>query len=323
MVDIGNALEINLGDDLKVNEPLKNHTSYKIGGPAKYFYVAKSTADLTKALQVAIEIGSPYLVLGGGTNVLVSDQGFPGLVIKIKNHDWKIKGHEVIADAGVNLAFLVQKTVAKNLTGFEPLVGVPGSVGGAIYGNAGLPSLEKSCIGDWVKSVAVFREDKIITLSREECSFSYRNSIFKSNSDIILSAVFELKEDDHETVLGKVNKFMSARKTQPYSSPSCGCVFTNYKITEPESIRKTFAGEEKIEEFIKKGQIPAGWLIERADLKGKVLGGIQVSDKHANFLVNTGEGKAEDVIMMISYIKQQIRDKFGIQLQEEVRYLGF
>lgn len=323
MVNVGNALELNLGDNLKVNEPLKNHTSYKIGGPAKYFYVAEKTEDLTKALQVAIEVGVPYLVLGGGTNVLISDLGFAGLVVKIKNHDWKINGTEVFSEAGVNLAFLVQKTVAKDLSGFEPLVGVPGSVGGAIYGNAGLPSLEKSCIGDWVKTVTVFREDKIIVLDKSACQFNYRDSIFKHNSDIILSAVFELTKGEHEPIMNRVNKFMGSRKTQPYSSPSCGCIFTNYKITDPELIRQTFAGDEKIEEFIKKGQIPAGWLIEKADLKGKVLGGVQVSEKHANFLVNTGAGKAEDVIMMISYIKQQIRDKFGIQLHEEVRYLGF
>ncbi len=323
MVAIGAELLKNLGERLKVNEPLKNHTSYKIGGPAKYFYVAESTQDLTQALQVAIEVGIPYLVLGGGTNVLINDQGFPGLVVKIKNHEWKINGTEVLSDAGVNLAFLVQKTVAKDLSGFEPLVGVPGSVGGAVYGNAGLPSLEKGCVGDWVKTITIFRQDKIIILNKGECSFSYRDSIFKHNSDIILSVVFELAKAERETIMKRVDKFMSARKTQPYSSPSCGCIFTNYKIVDPDFVRQTFAGEEKIESFIKKGQIPAGWLIEKADLKGKVLGGIQVSAEHANFLVNTGEAKAEDVIMMISYIKQQIRDKFGIQLHEEVRYLGF
>lgn len=323
MVDVGKQLEINLGDNLKVNEPLKNHTSYKIGGLAKYFYIAESTNDLIKALQVALEVGVPYIILGGGTNALINDQGFSGFVIKVKNHEWQINVQEVTADAGVNLAFLVQKTVAASLTGFEPLVGVPGTVGGAIYGNAGLPGLGKGCVGDWVKNVTVFRDDKIILLSKEECSFGYRDSIFKHNNDVVLSATFVLDKGDIAEVKEKVNKYMLSRKHQPYDSPSCGCIFTNYKITNPDEIRKIFVGEEKIEEFINKGQIPAGWLIEKAGLKGKVLGGIQVSDKHANFLINIGEGTAESVIMMISYIKQQVRDKFGIQLQEEVRYMGF
>lgn len=322
-MDISLELRNNLGANLLVSEPLRNHTNFKIGGPAKYFFTATTTDELVKAYQVARELKIPVIILGGGTNVLASDQGFDGLVIKVKNQNYKIDGFKVMADAGVNLAFLVQKTVAAGLSGFEPLVGVPGSVGGAIYGNAGLPGAARGFIGDWVKAVAVFRENKVVEVPAADCQFAYRDSLFKHGSDIILSAEFELEAGDKAVSQELVKKYIGARQSQPYHLPSSGCIFTNVPITNADEIRQKFPQEEKLEQFIKRGLLPASWLIDQAGLKGKTIGGIKISEQHANYLVNTGSGRAEDVVMMISYIKQQVRDKFGIQLQEEVRYLGF
>ncbi|MBI5733969.1 MAG: UDP-N-acetylmuramate dehydrogenase [Candidatus Kerfeldbacteria bacterium] len=322
-MDISLELRNNLGEKLLVNEPLKDHTNFKIGGPAKYFFTAATADELVKAYQVARELKIPVIILGGGTNVLVSDQGFAGLVIKVKNQDYKIDGLKVVSDAGVNLGFLVQKTVAVGLSGFEPLVGVPGSVGGAVYGNAGLPGAVQGFIGDWVKAVTVFRENKVVRVPAAECQFAYRDSLFKYNSDIILSAEFELMAGDKAASQELVKKYISARQNQPYHLPSSGCVFTNVPIVDASEIKQKFPQEEKLEQFIARGQLPASWLIDQAGLKGKTMGGIQISGQHANYLVNVGGARAEDVVMMISYIKQQVRDKFGIQLQEEVRYLGF
>lgn len=322
-MDVSLELKNNLGDGLLINEPLANHTNFKIGGPAKYFFMARTADEVIKVHQVAMELKIPVIILGGGTNVIVNDQGFNGLVIKVKNEDYKIDGTKVVADAGVNLAFLVQKTVAASLSGFEPLVGVPGSVGGAIYGNAGQPQANKGFIGDWVKEVVIFRDDKLIHISRDDCQFSYRDSLFKHNNDVILSAAFELEPGDKAASQELVKIYMAARQNQPYHLPSSGCIFTNVPITNADEIRQKFAGEEKLEQFISRGLLPASWLIDRAGLKGKTIGGIKISDNHANYLVNTGTGRAEDVITMISYIKQQVRDKYGIQLREEVRYLGF
>jgi len=323
MFDIASELKRNLGDGVLVNEPLSKYTNFKIGGPAHYFFVANNITSLVKALQTANELELKAVVLGGGTNVLISDQGVDGLVIKVKDSKVIIKGQSVIAAAGVNLGSLVQQVVAVGLAGLEPLVGVPGTVGGAVYGNVGLPQLARGFIGDWVKSVTVFRNDKMIKLAGAKCGFAYRDSVFKHNDDIILEVEFILDKGNSEVSRQLMQKYWQVRQGQPYNLPSSGCIFANVLITDPAELRQKFAGEEKLEQFIKAGQLPASWLIDRAGLKGKTIGSIQVSVDHANYLVNCGGGTAEQVIMMISYIKQQVRDKFGFQLQEEIRYLGF
>jgi len=316
-------LKENLGETVQTRVKLAPYTNFKIGGPAKFLFEAKTSEQLIKAVQVANEFKLPLLILGGASNVLVADKGYNGLVVLVRNNQWKIEGERVTAEAGVNLGFLVQQTVNKELSGFEPLVAVPGTIGGAIFGNAGVPQVPKGFIGDWVESVTVCRDDKLILLNREECGFGYRQSAFKQTNDIILSAVFNLKIGSKEQSQELIKKYIAARKGQPYNKPSSGCIFMNVSITDEVDVRKKFAGEEKLDEFIKRGQLPSSWLIDKAGLKGKTIGGIQVSEDHANYLINIGGGTAEQVVQMISYIKQQVRDKFGFQLQEEVRYLGF
>jgi len=316
-------LKENLGETVQTRVKLAPYTNFKIGGPAKFLFEAKTSEQLIKAVQVANEFKLPLLILGGASNVLVADKGYNGLVVLVRNNQWKIEGERVTAEAGVNLGFLVQQTVNKELSGFEPLVAVPGTIGGAIFGNAGVPQVPKGFIGDWVESVTVCRDDKLILLNREECGFGYRQSAFKQTNDIILSAVFNLKKGSVATSQELIKKYIAARKGQPYNKPSSGCIFMNVSITDEVDVRKKFAGEEKLDEFIKRGQLPSSWLIDKAGLKGKTIGGIQVSEDHANYLINIGGGTAEQVVQMISYIKQQVRDKFGFQLQEEVRYLGF
>ncbi|OHA56703.1 MAG: UDP-N-acetylenolpyruvoylglucosamine reductase [Candidatus Veblenbacteria bacterium RIFOXYD1_FULL_43_11] len=316
-------LKENLGETVQTRVKLAPYTNFKIGGPAKFLFEAKTSEQLIKAVQVANEFKLPLLILGGASNVLVADKGYNGLVVLVRNNQWKIEGERVTAEAGVNLGFLVQQTVNKGLSGFEPLVAVPGTIGGAIFGNAGVPQVPKGFIGDWVESVTVCRDDKLILLNCNECGFGYRYSAFKQTNDIILSAVFNLKKGSVATSQELIKKYITARKGQPYNKPSSGCIFMNVSITDEVDVRKKFAGEEKLDEFIKRGQLPSSWLIDKAGLKGKTIGGIQVSEDHANYLINIGGGTAEQVVQMISYIKQQVRDKFGFQLQEEVRYLGF
>lgn len=323
MADVFTELKKNLGDGIKAAEPLSMHTNFKIGGPAKYFFTARTTEQLVSAIQVADELKLPMVVLGGGSNVLVSDAGFSGLVIEVRNNELKIECSMVEADAGVSLGYLVQKTVAAGLSGLEPLVAVPGTVGGAVYGNAGLPQAAKGFIGDWVEEVVVCRNHKVIHIPKKDCAFAYRDSAFKHTNDIILNVVLKLDPGDSVKSQQLISKYVAARKGQPYNMPSSGCVFTNVKIENEAELREKFKGEPKLEEFIQRGQLPSSWLIDQAGLKGKKIGGVQVSTDHANYLVNTGGAKAEDVVMMISFIKQQIRDKFRIQLHEEVRFIGF
>ncbi len=323
MADVFAVLQQNLGDTVKAGELLVNHTNFKIGGPAKYFFAARTTAELVKAIQVADELKLPFMLLGGGSNVLVSDAGYPGLVIVVRNNQWNIDGNIITADAGVSLGFLVQKTVAAGLTGFEPLVAVPGTVGGAVYGNAGLPQAARGFIGDWVQEVVVCRQDKVVHVPKAECAFAYRESSFKHKPDVILSAGFKLELGDKVKSQELIKKYVGARKGQPYHMPSSGCIFTNVLIKDAGEVRKKWKGEAKLDEFIARGQLPASWLIDKVGLKGKTIGQVQVSHDHANYLVNLGGAKAAEVVMMISFIKQQVRDKYGVQLQEEVRYIGF
>lgn len=323
MADVFTELRKNLGEGVRAGEPLAAHTNFKIGGPAKYFFVAKTTDELVRVIQVADELKLPLMLLGGGSNVLVSDDGFSGLVVVAKNTQMSISGMTVTADAGVSLGYLVQKTVAAGLTGFEPLVAVPGTVGGAVYGNAGLPQAARGFIGDWATTVVVCRQDKVVHMSKADCNFGYRESIFKHNQDVILSATFQLEPGDTAQSQELIKKYVGARKGQPYHMPSSGCVFTNVPIVNAAELQQKFAGEPKLEEFLQRGQLPSSWLIDKAGLKGKTIGKVQVSYDHANYLVNLGGARAEEVVMMISFIKQQVRDQFGIQLQEEVRYIGF
>ncbi|MFH1866754.1 MAG: UDP-N-acetylmuramate dehydrogenase [Patescibacteria group bacterium] len=326
MAKVSNELEKNLGSSLKLSEPMAAYTNFKIGGPAKYLLEAKTSDELAKAVQVAHELNLPLQILGNGCNVLVSDQGFSGLVVIAKNMQWKITGTTVWAEAGVNLGFLVTKTVEAGLWGMEPMVAVPSTVGGAVYGNAGLPQITKGCIGDWVCEVTALARDKIIKLNRQQCQFSYRNSIFKQTKDVILDVTLELVAGDKETSRALIKKYVAQRKGQPYHYPSSGCIFTNVEVTsrkQTKEIKQKLDDRPKLDEFLAKGQLPASWLIDQAELKGKKMGKVQVSDDHANYIVNMGGGTAEEVVMLISYIKQQVRDKFGIELREEVQYIGF
>lgn len=323
MNDFLSQLKVNLGDSLKSNEPLSAHTNFKIGGPAKFFFTAHTTDEVVRAVQVADELKLPFVILGGGCNVLVSDAGVPALVIEVRNNQLTINGTGVTVEAGVSLGYLVQQAVAAGLTGLEPLVAVPGTVGGAVYGNAGLPQVPRGFIGDWVTEVVVCRQDKVVHVPKDDCGFAYRQSAFKQTKDVILSVVLELEPGEAGRSQALLQKYVAARKGQPYRMPSSGCIFTNVPITNVDEVKEKFKDEPKLAQFLERGQLPASWLIDQAGLKGKTIGQVQVSVDHANYIVNLGGGTAEQVVMLISLIKQQVRDKFGIQLQEEVQYVGF
>jgi len=285
--------------NVKTCVPLAPHTTFHIGGPAKYFYEAKSTEDIVKAVKTARELDIPYFILGGGSNILVSDRSFEGLVIKIQNTKYKIQNTKILADAGVKLSKLVDLALKNNLSGLEWAAGIPGTIGGAVRGNAGAFG---SSMSDTIKLIKILSNGDIKQLSKEEAEFGYRDSIFKHNKDIILSVELQLKKDDKNEIKKRVKKYLTHRKkTQPIEEYSAGCIFKNIRT---------------------KLNKPAAQLIEEADLKGKQIGGAMVSKKHANFIINTGKAKAEDVVILIGLIKAKIRNKFGIQLQEEIEYIS-
>ena len=309
--------------NVRTNEPLKNHTTFQIGGPARYFTELSETEDIINALTEAGSENIPYLIIGGGSNLLVSDKGFDGLVVKIKPHELKIEANKVTVDAGYTLAGLLMKTLDEGLTGLEFEAGVPGTVGGAIKGNAGTygEAMDKA-----VESVNYINENlEVKTLPNQDCKFSYRHSIFKENDKwLIISAVLQMEKGGVESARKLVEERIRRRmETQPYGQPSAGCAFKNIIYTDEIAKKLVALGWEVSPKFKEYKKIPTAFVIENLGLKGKTIGKAQVSEKHANYIVNLGGATADDVVQLISYIKQQVRDKVGIQLVEEIRYLGF
>ncbi len=308
------------------NVLLKNYTTFRIGGLAKYFFVAKNKKDLIKAISVAKKLKLPFFILGGGSNLLVSDKGYNGILIKIRNTKYEIRNTKIMAEAGVMLGELVNILAKAGLSGLEWAAGIPGTIGGAIRGNAG--AFNKS-MKDVVKSVEALEvkneKCKVKNFKNRDCKFSYRDSIFKDKKNqstkqsfvlgrahkimcsdlIILSAVLQLKKGKKSEIEKKVKENLNYRKErQPLNFPSAGSVFKNPCLTGRQALG-----------------FSAGELIERCGLKGKKIGNVKISEIHSNFIVNLGNGKAKDVIKLIKLIKQKVKKKFGVVLEEEIQYL--
>jgi len=315
---------------LKRNVLLKNYTTFKIGGPAKYFFVAKNTEDLIKAVLVAKKLKLPFFVLGGGSNLLVSDKGYNGLVIKVQGSRFKVQGSTITTEAGVPLGKLVRVLIEKGLSGLEWAAGIPGTVGGAIFGNAGAFG---SLMRDVVKKVEVFdiKNEKIKIFQNKNCKFNYRESVFKKNKNlIILSAVIQLKKGRHppatrkKEIKNKIKENLKSRKEkQPLNFPSAGSVFKN---PSPAQVLKKFGRASGfLAGRLKRGEprsFGAGELIEKCGLKGKRIGNVKISEKHANFIVNLGGAKAKDVKKLINLVKKEVKNKFRIVLKEEIIILS-
>lgn len=262
---------------MRRNVPLAQYTTFKIGGPAEYFLISETKDDLIKGINFAKGKGLPFFILGGGSNILVNDDGFKGIVIKIKNSKIKIKKNSsksriIWVETGVRLPDLVRFAVEKGLTGLEWAVGIPGTVGGAVKTNA------KAFGGEMKKLVK--KTEK--------------------NSGVIFSIELEMKKGNSQKSKELVKEVIKKRKeTQPIEHFSAGCVFKNPT-----------------------GQ-SAGYLIEKAGLKGKRVGKAEISQKHANFIINTGGATAGDVVRLINQTKEKIKEKFGVQLEEEIECIGY
>lgn len=282
---------------------LKDYTTFKIGGPAKYFFVAKTKEDLFSALKTAKKLKIPFFILAGGSNLLVSDRGFNGLVIKIKILGCKAEGGRLFSYAGTALHDLANCAAENGFSGFEWAAGIPGAtVGGAVYGHA---QAFNEKISDWIESIEALdiKNFKTKIFSKEQCGFLLKSSIFKKNKNlIIISATFDSKKENSEIIKEKINKFLSYRKNNhPIEFPSAGSVFINQE---------------------KKGQvIRAGELIEKADLKGKKIGGAQISEIHANFIINLGGAKAKDVLALIRLAQKKVKKTSGVLLEPEVQII--
>ena len=319
-------LKQRLGPALKAEEPLANHVTFKIGGPAKYFYIAKTSDDFVTALDTARQAGLAYFILGSGSNLLVSDQGFDGLVIKPENNHFTIDHETVMAESGTLVIDLLEATLQNNLIGWSWAAGLPGTIGGAVRGNAGAYG---KAMSDIVISARLYQDGKVFELANKQLGFSYRHSKIKDEPTVVLSVVMKLVHGDIAQERVEVNRYNQRREqTQPLNYPNSGCVFKNVDLKEQtidqaKVMKALDITEAEFAEATKFQKLPVSFILDHLNFKGKKIGGAQVSDKHAAFIVNTGTAKAQDVIMLISDIKMHVRDELGIQLQEEIQLVGF
>ena len=281
------------------DEAMAKHTSYRIGGPANAYITPRDKDDLSQILQFANQHGIATYFVGSGSNLLVADEGIDGLVITLGKSlkRLKITGATVFAESGVMLGKMVKECISRNLSGVESMIGVPGTLGGALVMNAGAFGGE---ISNYLKHVTVMEMDgQEKQYQPGDISFSYRHSTFPDD-EIVISAEFELIQSDKETVQEKRAVASGGRKaTQPLKFRSAGSVFKNPK------------------------EGAAGYYIDQAGLKGTKVGDAEISPIHANFFVNHGKAKASDVVALIRLAREMVHDKFGIMLDLEVKPLGF
>jgi len=281
------------------DEAMAKHTSYRIGGPANAYITPRDKDDLSQILQFANQHGIATYFVGSGSNLLVADEGIDGLVITLGKSlkRLEITGATVFAESGVMLGKMVKECISRNLSGVESMIGVPGTLGGALVMNAGAFGGE---ISNYLKHVTVMEMDgQEKQYQPGDISFSYRHSTFPDD-EIVISAEFELIQSDKETVQEKRAVASGGRKaTQPLKFRSAGSVFKNPK------------------------EGAAGYYIDQAGLKGTKVGDAEISPIHANFFVNHGKAKASDVVALIRLARETVHDKFGIMLDLEVKPLGF
>jgi UDP-N-acetylmuramate dehydrogenase len=307
---------------IEKNVLLKNYSSYKIGGRAKYFAKVKNKEELLEALNFCQKNKLNFFILAGGTNILFSDEGFEGLIIKMENKKFKfLNDNKIFVEAGCQMEKIVRETTKRGLSGLEWAGGLPGTVGGAIFGNAGAFGGEMK---DSVQKVISFspKEKKEKEYLNKECQFGYRTSIFKKNKEIILSAILSFKKDDPQKLQKLVKEKIEYRKERhPLEYPNAGSVFKNCPVEKiPKKIQEKFKDKIKMDPF---PILPTAVLIDAAGLKGLAIGGAKISEKHPNFIVNFKEAKAKDVILLIKKVKETIKKKFGVKLEEEIKMVGF
>ena len=303
------------------NVPLSEWGRYKIGGKSRYFFEAKTIDEVKDAMRIAREKNVPVFVLGNGTNLLINDNGFGGLVMKPSIRTLTQNGTHIEAGAGITMQELWEFAIAHGLSGFEWAGGLPGTVGGAIRGNAG-------CFGGEIKdNVARVTSVSVATgevreRSAEECRFGYRTSIFKESAEkeVIVAATFVLHEGEKEKIRTAIEEKVRYRTDRhPMEHPNIGSIFKNVPLENvPEAIRSAVAHVVKQDPF---PVVPAAFLISETGLKERTAGGAMISPKHPNFIVNMGNATARDVETLIAIVKDAVKSKFGIELEEEVQRL--
>jgi UDP-N-acetylmuramate dehydrogenase len=303
---------------VSVDAPLCNYTRFGIGGPADLYAETCSAEAFVAAMHAARASGLPVMVIGGGTNLIVSDVGFRGIVLRYRADSLRTANQRVMADAGAVLQDLVDFANLHGLKGVETLAGIPGSVGAAIYGNAGAYG---HSISERVARVRFFDGAEVRLFGNEECQFHYRESIFKKHKEwIIFSAELRLDADSAEALQKISADILKVRNEKfPVTMKCAGSIFKNLLLRElPAAVASQVPATA-----VREGKIPAAWFLEQVGAKGLQRGDIHVAAYHANLIYNAGRGTAADLVAMIGDLKARVRARFGIEIEEEVQYVGF
>ena len=326
--------------DVKQDVLLAPYTVYKIGGPARFFVEAKNADEVKEVIKYAAEKQLSFFILGAGSNILVSDKGFDGMVIRMVGGGVRTEGESLIADAGAMMARVVTEAAKAGLAGFEWGIGVPGTIGGSVRGNAGCFGNEMKDVMENVlvlqstkhkaQSTNKTQNPKQKTQTRElinlQCEFSYRDSVFKRHPAwIILSATLKLAKGDPAEIQKKIRAITQERVSkQDIGTKSCGCIFKNILWMRGDIDKEKLLAEfPELTQFKNRPNIPASFLLDASGCKGLREGSVVVSPKHANFFVNEGGATAKDVCILIQQTKEQVQKKFGIALEEEIQFVGF
>ena len=286
-------------EDIKTNEPMSKHTSFRVGGPAKVFLVVRSEDILSKVLSALSTRKFPYFVLGNGSNLLVSDSGYDGVMVYLGEEfaGIEVQGNKIKAGAAAFLGKVARKALEDELTGLEFAAGIPGSLGGGVVMNAGAYGGELSQVVTSVRAMNAV--GKVIILEKSELLLGYRTSIFKSQPFVILEVTMELQKGNKDEISGKMNEYTKARiEKQPLEYPSAGSTFKR-----PEG---HFAGK----------------LIMDAGLRGFSVGDAQVSEKHCGFVINRGNATATDIRTLMEEVSKKVKEQFGVELEPEVILIG-
>ena len=284
-----------------INEPMKKHSTFGIGGNAKVFILPQKLIEIKNILKYSTKYDIKVIFTGSGSNLLVSDRGFDGIIISLKKTFKKLlflNDGYIVVESGVMLGNMVKEAIKRNIEGFESLVGVPGTVGGALYMNAGAYGTEISKY--FVSARVVNKKGEEKTLTKSDIQFFYRKSTF-SKDDLLIEAKLKYKKGDIKKIEKMKKKFSDSRKNnQPLKFRSAGSIFKN-----PST------------------EVAAGYLIDKAGLKGLKKGNAMISPKHANFIVNLGKASSDDVLYLIRYIKREIAKEYKILLELEIKLIGF
>ncbi len=305
---------------MELARPLKQETTFCIGGSAEYFVPVATEEDIRDALAHAALLKKEVTLLAGGSNVLIADDGIEGVVLHMNGGEWKLRGTTLHVQAGVNLTSIVRETAVNSVGGWEDLAGIPGTVGGAVRGNAGAFSAEMASVLKEVRAIDR-STGHVRTFSTAQCQFTYRSSYFKTHPEwLLLDAVFTLRDVVQQHAVARIEKTIAERERRHLQNVrAAGSFFMNPLGTT--AIVELFEAEKNV--TAREGRVPAGWLIEKAGMTGSRVGGAMVSTAHANYLLNeSGNATAKEVWQLAQRVAQKVKDHDAIELSPEVSCLG-